>query len=101
MSKCKCSMSISMLGDGCRYCQPQQYIDKLAEWLEESRAEATTLEAECERLRASLNDAAKAMHWVQANTPMSKRISASLAKARIAAELSALSANPGPSHPPT
>ena len=50
--------------------------------------------AECERLRASLNDAAKAMHWVQANTPMSKRISASLAKARLAAELSALSAKP-------
>ena len=56
MSKCKCSMSISMLGDGCRYCQPQQYIDKLAEWLEESRAEATTLEAECERLLDLLAD---------------------------------------------
>lgn len=49
-------MAISMLGDGCRYCQPQQYIDKLAEWLEESRTEATTLEAKCERLLDLLAD---------------------------------------------
>ena len=27
--KCKCTMSISMLGDGCRYCQPQEYIERL------------------------------------------------------------------------
>jgi tellurite resistance protein len=30
MSQCKCSMSISALGDGCRYCQPQEFIDRLA-----------------------------------------------------------------------
>jgi len=28
-------MSISMLGDGCRYCQPQEYIDRLHEQAEE------------------------------------------------------------------
>lgn len=31
MSKCKCTLSISVLGDGCRYCQPQGYIDHLQE----------------------------------------------------------------------
>lgn len=30
-SRCKCSMAISMVGDGCRYCQPQEYIDRLEE----------------------------------------------------------------------
>jgi hypothetical protein len=34
---CKCSMSISMLGDGCRHCQPQEYIDRLIEMLDEER----------------------------------------------------------------
>ena len=29
-NKCKCSLAISLNGDGCRYCQPQEYIDRLA-----------------------------------------------------------------------
>lgn len=29
MSDCKCSFAIKMLGDGCRYCQPQEYIDRM------------------------------------------------------------------------
>ena len=29
MAKCECSMRISILGDGCRYCQPQEHIDYL------------------------------------------------------------------------
>lgn len=33
--RCKCTMAISLTGDGCRYCQPQEYIDRLEEWLEE------------------------------------------------------------------
>lgn len=82
-----------------RQHMPLEPVDGLDGWSEvisarkaiELRDAALT---ECERLRASLNDAAKAMHWVQANTPMSKRISASLAKARLAAELSAMSAKP-------
>lgn len=39
MSQCKCSMSISVLGDGCRYCQPQEYIDRLSEMLDDERAD--------------------------------------------------------------
>lgn len=34
--RCKCSMSISVLGDGCRYCQPQECIDRLIEQIEEA-----------------------------------------------------------------
>jgi len=33
--RCECSMSISVLGDGCRYCQPQEYIDRLHEQMED------------------------------------------------------------------
>lgn len=29
MSECKCTFAIKMLGDGCRYCQPQEYIDRM------------------------------------------------------------------------
>ena len=29
MSECKCSLIIRVLGDGCKYCQPQTYIDFL------------------------------------------------------------------------
>lgn len=39
-NRCKCSMSISMLGDGCRYCQPQEYIDRLHEQLEDYENES-------------------------------------------------------------
>lgn len=35
MSKCQCTFSIKMLGDGCRYCQPQEYIDRLVDWYEQ------------------------------------------------------------------
>lgn len=34
-----------MTGDGCRYCQPQEYIDKLSEWLDESREDLAATEA--------------------------------------------------------
>jgi hypothetical protein len=43
-------MSQSMVGDGCRYCQPQEHIDRLSEWLEEAQAESdklTVIVAEC------------------------------------------------------
>ncbi len=39
MGKCECSMSISVLGDGCRYCQPQEYIDRLHDQIEDERDE--------------------------------------------------------------
>lgn len=37
MSECKCDLRIKLVGDGCRYCNPQEYIDNLIESLEEKR----------------------------------------------------------------
>lgn len=31
VKKCTCTMAKSLTGDGCRYCQPQEYIDRLIE----------------------------------------------------------------------
>ena len=36
---CKCSLAISLCGDGCRYCQPQSYIDRLVDQYEENETE--------------------------------------------------------------
>lgn len=33
--KCNCGLAKSLTGDGCRYCQPQEYIDRLHEMIEE------------------------------------------------------------------
>lgn len=49
--RCKCTMSISMTGDGCRYCQPQEHIERMGEWLDEERDEITTLRTENEELQ--------------------------------------------------
>lgn len=43
MGNCKCSLAISLVGDGCRYCQPQEYIDRLEEYLNEEREEIARL----------------------------------------------------------
>lgn len=53
MSKCECTMSISVLGDGCRYCQPQDQIDRLADALAEETAKADHAE-----------ELAKALEWL-------------------------------------
>jgi len=49
-SNCECSMAIAVLVDGCRYCQPQEYIDRLEEWLDEERAQVANLEKIAKRL---------------------------------------------------
>lgn len=33
--RCECGFRIGLVGAGCRYCQPQEYIDRLIEQLEE------------------------------------------------------------------
>ena len=33
--RCKCTMAQSLTGDGCRYCQPQEYIDRLEDFIDE------------------------------------------------------------------
>ena len=88
MSKCKCSMAISLTGDGCRHCQPQEYIDRLeagqdslisdyneaaadamelAVKLRAAEAERGTLRAENHRLREALKTAALAMWRSESN----------------------------------
>ena len=66
MSECKCSMSISVLGDGCRYCQPQTYIDKLSEIIEDERSEHESELAELQVLLRKIwpliNGAVDAVH---------------------------------------
>ncbi len=37
MSKCQCDLRTKLVGDGCRYCNAQEYIDKLIEIIEEQR----------------------------------------------------------------
>ena len=51
---CKCSMSISMLGDGCRHCQPQEYIDRLSEILDEERDRLSDAQAIIDGLRGEV-----------------------------------------------
>jgi len=63
MKKCECSLSISLTGDGCRYCQPQDYIDKISEWLEDTRKENEQLQAERDALKAR-----EAITWIDASS---------------------------------
>ena len=35
MAKCKCSLSISILGDGCSICNPEFYIEIMREQIKE------------------------------------------------------------------
>lgn len=55
-AKCKCSMAISALGDGCRYCQPQEYIDRLHDMIEGERAEQAAPQPEQSETLATAHD---------------------------------------------
>lgn len=41
MSKCECALQTSLVGDGCRYCNPQYYIDMLKEQQTEMETDVT------------------------------------------------------------
>ena len=53
-NKCECTLAISLCGDGCRYCQPQEYIDRLHEQCEEIDKENEVM---MEALEEIVNDA--------------------------------------------
>lgn len=38
-ARCKCTFTQYMLGDGCRYCQPQDYIDRLHDTIDDMQEE--------------------------------------------------------------
>lgn len=39
LSKCPCTFAQRLVGDGCRYCNPQEYIDRLHERIEDLEKE--------------------------------------------------------------
>lgn len=67
--RCKCTMSMSVTGDGCRYCQPQLHIERLGEWLDEERNEIIALHTKSRELQVkvsalveALEQAGRALH---------------------------------------
>jgi len=52
--QCSCPLTIRVLGDGCRYCQPQTYIDTL-------EMQAEDYQEYTDELISKLEDAMKAM----------------------------------------
>lgn len=57
MDKCDCTISHRVNGDGCRYCQPQEYIERLSDWINEARDEIATLAKEKNGLEYRLAEA--------------------------------------------
>lgn len=49
MTKCNCTPSQSLAGDGCRYCNPQEHIDRLVDQTKDDQQEI-------ERFRAALEE---------------------------------------------
>jgi hypothetical protein len=49
-------MLISVLGDGCRYCQPQEYIDRLHDNFDELNAELKIESDELQELKQKINE---------------------------------------------
>lgn len=39
LDKCKCTMPQRLLGTGCRYCNPQEYIDTLHQQIDDDKEE--------------------------------------------------------------
>ena len=52
---CKCAFRVRVLGDGCRHCQPQTYIDSLHDIIDEDRKEIEELEKQVESLQREQN----------------------------------------------
>lgn len=49
---CKCDLRTRAVGDGCRYCNPQEYIDKLHEQDADYKSEIANLEQQLRNMAA-------------------------------------------------
>jgi hypothetical protein len=54
LSECKCTLAISITGDGCRHCQPQTYIDILSRQADDMAKEAIDNESTINGLMGSV-----------------------------------------------
>lgn len=59
--QCKCPFAIRMAGDGCRYCQPQTYIDHLEIQAKEDEESMVALMVMGGRLAAQLRECAETL----------------------------------------
>jgi hypothetical protein len=64
MSKCKCDLRTKLVGDGCRYCNAQEYIDKLIEALEEQRTWVGLTDKDWNRSKHT-EDFEKGVDWAE------------------------------------
>ena len=55
-SRCNCSFSVSIVGDGCRYCQPQTLISRLLDDTEELSGLEDKIAAIKDEVRAEFPD---------------------------------------------
>lgn len=55
--RCKCSLAISMTGNGCRYCQPQTYIDMMQREIEAVRKQLAAAENRIRNILELAHDA--------------------------------------------
>lgn len=49
--KCKCPLAIRLTGEGCRYCQPQNYIEHLVDQYDDTANELDAANFEIDRLK--------------------------------------------------
>ena len=54
-SKCKCNLRTKLVGDGCLYCNTEEYIDNLSQEYDEILSENENLEREIAELKAQIN----------------------------------------------
>jgi hypothetical protein len=64
MSKCQCDLRTKLVGDGCRYCNAQEYIDKLIEALEEQRTWVGLTDKDWKRSKHT-EDFEKGVDWAE------------------------------------
>ena len=65
MSECKCTLTIRLTGDGCRYCQPQTYIDHLEIQAKEDEESMVALMATSGLMAAQLRECARALRLAE------------------------------------